>query len=155
MKRSPLKGTTGLRRVALKRTKPVRAHRKPAMATPAMFAYKEVRWGACTVCGAVGMIRRHHVVLEQHVRAEQGDPWDLRNALWIGAFDYVCRCHSRHHHQPARGDTRIPLSLVPDAAFEFAVDLFASKPFPDAYAADYMCSHYRGDDGREMEGWQP
>lgn len=134
MKRSPL-----LRKSPLKRQSALRVRRKPSEDNVAKRAYKEVMWGVCECCGTVGWIRRHHVVREQDVRALGGDCWSQRNAMWVGAFDWVCLCHRRHHNPAARGDTRIPLPLVSDTAVAWAVELFGS----DERAAWYLARHYR------------
>lgn len=86
-------------------------------------------FGRCGVCGKPGLLIRHHVVLEQHVRAAGGDPWDLRNALRLGAH---CPCH-RAHHGSSR---RIPAARIPPAAIEFALALFGAE-LADAYFDRY------------------
>lgn len=76
-------------------------------------------------------MRRHHVVTENHICREGGDPWDLRWGMWVGAFDFVCECHTSHHRAKRRGSTelwRIPLNLVPDAAIEAAHELLGMNP---------------------------
>ena len=86
-------------------------------------------WGNCAVCSQPGRLERHHVVLEQHVRAAGGDPWDTRNALELGRY---CRCH-RDHHQAAR---RISLKHVPDQAVAFASELLGEG------AGAYLSRYY-------------
>lgn len=117
MKRSPLKR---------------RVHRKPAEATPERYAFKEVVWGHCEVCKAIGFVRRHHIVREQHVRLEGGDCWNVDNALWVGV-DFTCRCHDLHHN----ASRRIPLSLVPLRAVAFAEGLYGLER-----ARDYLSREY-------------
>ena len=127
-----------LRRTPLKRrSKPLRARRRPAQIDPRAYDFKEVLWRACAVCGEVGWCRRHHLVREQHIRAEGGDPWDPAVGLWIGV-DWTCHCHTRHHHPAAHGDSRIPRDKVTLAAFEFATRLFGSE----AKARDYFDREY-------------
>jgi len=83
---------------------------------PGYEEWHRTRYGRCAVCGRRGTILRHHLVYEQHVRRAGGDPWDLRNALDVGA---LCACHQRHH-TAAR---RIPLRLIPAKAHTFATEL--------------------------------
>lgn len=139
MKRSALKPGKPLeRRAVLRRSSRLKAQRKPAEANPAKHAFKELAWTACEACGAIGWCRRHHVVLEQHVRAEGGDCWDLDDGMWIGVERGItCRCHERHHNPSARGDTRIPLARVPLRAIGFAYRLFG-----EAYGRDYLAQRY-------------
>lgn len=115
MKSSPL-----TRRTPPRRTGPLRRRRKPVVVDPAVVAAREAwkvpRAGFCA-CGCDRFalhLERHHVVYEQHVRAEGGDVWDLANSILLHP-----RCHSQHH-SAAR---RIPLAQVPDSALAFAVDL--------------------------------
>lgn len=83
------------------------------------------------MCGQPGLLLRHHVVTEAHVRLAGGDPWDLRNALAVGAH---CRCHSRHHQAAAR----IARATLPSQAVQFAVDLLG-----EAGAELYLSRFYR------------
>jgi hypothetical protein len=118
---SPLKQGDGLRRNGpLARRARLRTAKKVSEPNPLRDEFKTVRDGICRVCGAVGQVRRHHIVLEQHVRLLDGDEWDTRNGLWVGAFDYVCLCHRRHHNAVER----IPFGLLPHPAVEFAIELF-------------------------------
>jgi hypothetical protein len=75
-------------------------------------------------------LERHHVITEQTVRREHGDPWNLCNSMELGRY---CACHRRH--TSAAG--RLPLTAVPDAALAFAVDLLG-----EARAADYLARYY-------------
>jgi 5-methylcytosine-specific restriction endonuclease McrA len=99
-------------------------------------AWKEPVKGRCEGCGRRGRLVRHHVVYEQHVRAERGDPWELSNAMLLGVF---CDCHRKHHESgPARRP--LPLAKVPDAALVFAVDLMGEDR-----AAEYFRRYYGGE----------
>lgn len=99
---------------------------------PGYRQWKAPVTGPCQVCGTVGRLVRHHVILEQHVRALGGDPYDLRNSLLIGA-GYVCRCH-REHHGACR---RIPRCRLSAAAVEFAVELLGPEG-----GEDYLERYY-------------
>ena len=127
------------RSAPLRRKAPLRSRacvRPDAMrraTNPARDEFKRVRTGRCAVCGLLGLVRRHHVIYEQHVRRAGGDCWDIANSLWIGVETF-CNCH-RHHHDAVQ---RIPADLIPDAALAFAVDLFGS----DERAADYFARYY-------------
>jgi hypothetical protein len=96
---------------------------------PGYDTWHTTRYGRCKICGTQGTIFRHHVVLEQHVRLEGGDPWDLRNSLDVGAR---CACHPNHH-----GIHRISRRLIPKAALEFAAELLGRRR-----ASDYMRRYY-------------
>lgn len=141
VKRSPLKRKKGLTRKASQlspgrpgsgagtRSGPKRST-VDRTTEPGREEWKTTRRGRCAICGRSQLILRHHVVYEQHVRAAGGDPWDLRNAMDVGAF---CRCHANHHSAVER----IPMRLVPDAAADFAMDLFGF-----ARAAVYFARYY-------------
>lgn len=143
MRRSRLKPGKGLRSApAASRTDPgAAARRTRPSARPAgveedygaRAEWKTARRGKCAVCGQRGVVLRHHVITERHVREANGDPWDLRNSMDVGAF---CRCHANHH----AAVRRIPLDLVPDAALTFAVDLYG-----DVKAAAYFVRYYHTD----------
>lgn len=99
---------------------------------PGYEQWKTPSFGRCAVCGDRGMLERHHVVTERHVREAGGDPWDLRNALGLGVW---CRCH-RDHHGGAR---RLPASKIPMAAIEFAIELLGAGR-ADAYIDRYYAA---------------
>jgi hypothetical protein len=99
---------------------------------PGYWAWHTPVRGECDACKARGLLLRHHVILEQHVRVAGGDPWDLRNAMALGY--YACACHRDHHHAVRR----LPLASVPAAAIAFAEQLLG----PDR-AADYLARFYR------------
>lgn len=99
---------------------------------PGYRAWHTPAHGPCAACGTRGLLLRHHVVLEQTVRREGGDPWDLANALALGY--YGCACHRQHHH----ATRRLPLAIVPPAAVAFAQALLG-----EARAADYLARYYR------------
>lgn len=93
--------------------------------------------------GCCGSLELHHGVYKQHVRAAGGDVFDPRNALTLGA-----ECHSLHH---ARVHV-FPLAALPDAVYEFAVELFGAQK-----AYEYLKRRYSGRDERLErvlhEGW--
>jgi hypothetical protein len=97
---------------------------------PGFYAWKAPSFGCCAVCGVDGLLIRHHCVTENRVRREGGNPYDLRNALGLGAW---CPCHRQHHSSAAK----LPLSSVPPAAIAFAVELLGQ----DAAEA-YMHRYY-------------
>ena len=90
--------------------------------------------GKCEGCGKRGPRIRHHVVREQDVRREGGDPWDLDNAMLLGRF-FVCRCHDDHH--APNGRRKLPLAKVPSAARGFAARLMGEDR-----ALTYLLKHY-------------
>lgn len=106
----------------------------------AELRWKEERYGRCSVCRRPGRLIRHHVVYQQHIRPLEGDLWDLRNALDLGLF---CRCHANHH----AAVRRISLSIIPDEAVAFAIDLFGVSR-----AAMYFARYYDAtpDDGTDV-----
>jgi hypothetical protein len=88
----------------------------------------------CLLCGTGKRLQRHHVVFEQVVRREGGDPFDPRDQVTL-----CIQCHVSVHKA-----TRKPLAvwMLPDAAIEFAGELLG----PGAY--DYLRRRYSGDDHR-------
>lgn len=76
---------------------------------------------------------RHHVVYEQHVRAEGGDRFDPDNGLVL-AHD----CHASHHR---RGRV-LPLTALRDANIRFAYHLLGDAAY------DYLTRRYGGEDPR-------
>jgi hypothetical protein len=128
MKRSPI-----ARKTPLGRSRP----RRPV--EPGRDVFKtRVLHGACTVCGREGMLLRHHVILEQHLRALGADPWALANGMWVGVDGLTCNCHALHHG----AFRRIPLDKVPDAAIDFARQLLG-----DDKAALYFARFYSPPEG--------
>jgi hypothetical protein len=99
---------------------------------PGYRAWHTPVYGCCCACGARGLLLRHHVVTEAHVRAAGGDPWDLDNAMALGY--YACTCHRDHHHCVRK----IALAAVPDAAVTFACELLGEHQ-----AAEYLARYYR------------
>lgn len=85
-------------------------------------------------CRARGRWQAHHIVYEQHAK-RVGNPHDERNALKIGGC-----CHYAHH----QAVLRIPTEALPDAAIDYAFELFGAAAF------DYFGRHYAGsrDDAR-------
>lgn len=124
LKRTPL-----ARKTPLARRHRIRVHRKPKPIEPGQIEFKLVRHGICRVCHVVGLVRRHHIIYEQVVRREGGDPWDPRNGMWVGIEGMTCDCHERQHN----ASQRIPESLLSVAAREFAVELLGEDR-----AADYL-----------------
>jgi hypothetical protein len=90
---------------------------------------------ACRCCGRRHGLQLHHVVYEQHVRAESGDLRDPRNSLTTCA-----QCHVSHH---GGGRAVMPLTALRSANFEFARELLG----PGA-AYEYLRRRYAGDDPR-------
>lgn len=84
------------------------------------------------MCGIYGLLLRHHVVTEQHVRREGGDPWALANSLGLG---YRCGCHRLHH----AAIERIPASKLTPASIEFAIELLGAAA-ADAYFDRYYAA---------------
>jgi hypothetical protein len=95
--------------------------------------------------------QRHHIVYQQELgrRWESGDlgaPWlpmihsladlsaDPRNIVWI-AVD----CHAAHHN----ASKRLPLSVLPDSVFRFALELMGAGA-----AFEYLRRRYSGGDPR-------
>ena len=144
MKRSkPLQRRTGLRSSTPKpkpaKSKPTTraaAKRKAKLAEPGRAEWKAERNGPCGVCGRRGRLLRHHVVYEQHVRNEGGDPWDLRNALDVGRY---CDCHDKHHRS-GPGRVPIPLRKIPTEAYAFARELLGEDRADDYFGRYYSAS---------------
>lgn len=98
----------------------------------------EERWYAAlaTACMApdcpsgTGWLALHHICYRQHLRRSGGDEWDPRNG-----FTLCPSCHTSHHR---RGRV-LPVSCLPDAALEFAQEVFGG------YAADYLRRYYVDD----------
>lgn len=116
-----------MKRSSLKRGR--RRKREPGEAD-----WKTPRKGNCGVCGRRGWVIRHHVVYEQHVRREHGDPWDLRNSLDVGV-PLLCDCHAKHHRS-GPGRVPIPWDFIPFAAIAFAEELLGRER-ADAYFERY------------------
>jgi hypothetical protein len=110
-----------MKRSLLARRSPLKARSRTRTGETGAREFKEVRRGSCEVCGRHGLVRRHHVLLEQIVRREGGDPWALANAMWIGC-ESVCGCHARHHS----AFQKIPVRRVPWEAIHFAVRLLGA-----------------------------
>lgn len=131
---------------------PARRSSQPKRARPqepGEQEWKRDRNGVCAACGRRGKIRLHHVVREQDIRqlasqaqVEAGIVYDLRNALGLGApyamgGNPSCQCHANHH---ARGisDRRLSISLVPESARQFAIELMGIEG-----AWTYLERHYK------------
>ena len=115
-----------MRRVPLRTVPP--ADRR---AEPGYREWHQPMYGLCSCCGERGSLERHHVVREQDVRREHGQPWDLRNSVMLGRW---CPCHRDHH----TGAHRLPASLLTVPNLEFMVELLGEHG-----AADYVVRHYR------------
>ena len=87
-------------------------------------------------------IQQHHVIYRQELKKAAGtDPAarkklisDPRNLVWVAS-----PCHGRHHSR----HTVFPLTLLPDAVFEFAAEVLGAGP---GYI--YLEKRYGGDDPR-------
>lgn len=104
---------------------------------PARQAWKEPVWGACAACDRVGWLVRHHCVYAQHLPEDPAVRYDLRNALPLGGLSVsVCACHELHH----TAGLRLPLSLIPAKAWEFAIEVLGEETarayFERRYAAE-------------------
>lgn len=128
MRRSELKRGKPLKRTRMKRKPPASRdeHEEPARQRwiASVAAHR-----ACAHCGQRGRISGHHVVLEQDVRKEGGDPWDIRNMLPVLHY-----CHLNHHQGSAW--QKIAQSQLLPANLEFARDLLGDR------AQDYLDRHY-------------
>lgn len=93
-------------------------------------------------CGCASRGRHdHHVVTQQKIREVVADKkerrarlTDRRNIVRM-AFD----CHLAHHNASAR----LPVAVLPDSVFEFAVELLGASA-----AFEYLRRYYRGEDPR-------
>jgi hypothetical protein len=101
---------------------------------PGYREWKTPSYGPCMVCGKWGLLFRHHVILEQHLRAMGAPAYNLRNAMQIGA-GYVCVCH----RQQTSATKRIAASKIPAAALEYAEELLGEEG-----AGEYMARYYSG-----------
>lgn len=121
-----LKRSTPLQRhTPLKRTSPLRSRPKSRVKGQAEAEWTTPRYGKCAVCGAKGLILRHHILTKQRIKQAYRDDllWDQRNALDVGAPE-TCSCHGSHHAALRDGQPfRIPLRLVSVAATEMAVEV--------------------------------
>lgn len=80
-------------------------------------------------------VHRHHVVYEQHVERAGGDLRDPRNLVGL-----CVRCHLGGQHQR---QAPLPIAVLPDAVFEFAVELLGAGA-----AFEYLARRYAGRDPR-------
>jgi hypothetical protein len=98
------------------------------------------RENACRQCGSARGGRRlhlHHVVYEQHVRANHGDAYDPSNSLTL-----CVRCHAAHHKSSVN-PAHIPITLLRDENFTFAARLLGRLA-----AYNYLSRRYPGEDPR-------
>lgn len=76
---------------------------------------------ACAACGSHVNVQAHHII----ARAELRDRgllhlvWDTRNRLPLCAEPAPNRCHDRH----TCAFKRVPLAILPEAAWEFAREI--------------------------------
>jgi hypothetical protein len=87
----------------------------------------------CRCCGRGGFRQNHHVVFEQHVRAEGGDVHDPRNALSL---------HPNPCHYGTAHTGKLKLSCLRDENYAFAAELLGSA------AHNYLRRRYAGEDPR-------
>lgn len=141
LKRSPLRRSSGLR------TRP-----RPPAREEGQAEWKTPRWGFCAVCGAEGLIVRHHILTERRVR-DAGRPdlaYDQRNALDVGAQG-TCVCHGAHHAAIKDGRPfRIPLPLISLAAMEFASEVLGEDG-----ALMYFVRFYAPEIPEGQGRWEP
>ena len=117
------------RSVPLRRSAPLKTRRRPLVDEPGRDAWNQRRSGWCETCGSFEYrLHGHHVVYEQIVRREGGDPWSPANRM-----DLCASCHMAHH-AAAR---KIPLSKVSDAALAFAVGLLGEHRAADFFRRRY------------------
>lgn len=76
----------------------------------------------------------HHICYRQELRRVGGDEWDPRNAITL------CASHHSSHHRQGRP---VELSLLPNAAFEFAAETLGA-----GRAYEYLKRRYSGTDPR-------
>lgn len=87
------------------------------------------------VCGCgKAAANRHHCLTRQVLRREGGDPRDERNLVPV-----AYGCHAAHHARVKP----LPLRVLPDSVFEFAVELLGGGP-----AWSYLSRYYAGRDSR-------
>lgn len=87
------------------------------------------------ICGCgKRAVHRHHAIYRQHLRQHGGDENDRRNLVPMAH-----RCHGTHHS----GAWRLPLAVLPDSVYEFALELLGPGP-----AFEYLRRRYQGEDWR-------
>jgi hypothetical protein len=87
------------------------------------------------VCGCMRRaVHSHHVVYQQELRRRGGSTTDVRNIVRIAG-----KCHRWHHDR----HVVLPLAVLPDGAFEFAVELMGAGA-----AYEYLRRRYAGEDPR-------
>lgn len=108
--------------------------RSPSHANPGNNATPPVPPGARCVCGCgERAVHMHHVLYRQQLRRLRADASDPRSVVPV-AF----RCHGDHHS----GARRLPLAVLPDAAFDFALEAMGAACY------DYLLRRYSGEDPR-------
>lgn len=118
-----------------------RAKGKPHPTGNTRKRWLEARGDRCEVCGATRALHFHHVIYEQHLKLDGGDPYDPANGMT------VCQSCHRRHHDAVR---RIPFPNVPDAASDFAIRLLG----PDR-AALYFARFYAPEVPEGHGRWEP
>lgn len=95
------------------RRSPLKRHTQSKRAEAGRVEWKEPHAGFCQCgCNRFSMhLHRHHVVYEQIVRREGGDPWALANSMLLHE-----NCHAAQHS----GFRRIHVENLPLAAVDFA-----------------------------------
>jgi hypothetical protein len=119
--------------MTLRQSPAARRRARARLNEPGRADWKEPHSGKCLGCGRHGKLLRHHVVREQDVRREGGDPWDQDNAMDLGRY---CACHGNHH--APNGRHKLPLAKVPSSAVVFAVRLMGEDR-----ADTYLQRHYK------------
>jgi 5-methylcytosine-specific restriction endonuclease McrA len=122
------------RRSPRARRQPLRSRRRPVEMTAERAAWKDTGAGHCQCCGRFDMLKGHHVVAAQTIRAE-GKPgmlWDLRNRMLVAPH-----CHEQH----TSAFRRFHVDRLPESALEFAREFWGD----DLRAALYIARTYRGE----------
>lgn len=110
---------------------PMKVKRRPSMSAQerrdALAFKRSTQWDPCAACGRLTFTAAHHVVYQQHLKAE--DRWRQENALSV-----CTSCHEAHHN----GSRRIPLEVLSDDNLNFASEVLGLA------AGDYLRRRYSG-----------
>lgn len=120
-----------MKRTALKRTAPPRRVASGGRFDPERELFKLAARQQHKFCQCRTPTRgqAHHVLYEQHAKAEGANPHDERNAM------LVCgHCHYVHHQRSA---ALIPERDIPAPAIEFLVEVLGVER-----AQDYLARYY-------------